>query len=462
MQRPTLNDSIVAIATAWQAAPLGIVRLSGDDAFALVASLAAPIDVTGAGAQHVAPPLTAGWTTARLALDDQLALPATVFWFPAPRSYTGQNVVELHTLGAPPLLRLLAARLIERGARRALPGEFTARAFLAGKLNAEAVDRVLARIHAADAAAARRAARSDSSEALGRTEQIRAQVIDLIAVIEAGIDFVDEEDVRFITPEDAAARIDALLVALSALDRRGPANVRRAKPHVALVGLPNAGKSTLFNTLLGAERAIVTPVVGTTRDVLSAELSIDGIEFVLQDSAGLGRSTAELELAAHCATEAAADAADLVLWIHAAGEPWTADERTVLARVPADRRLVVLSKCDLLAPRATRDDDAAPDAMCVSSASGLGLDDLRRALAARLGRDVAGASIDRVAARVAAARPPLARARAAIDPRAGVLGEPELIVWELRDGAAALSATMDAPLVDEVLGRIFGSFCIGK
>ncbi|MGE0479009.1 MAG: tRNA modification GTPase [Phycisphaerae bacterium] len=462
MQRPALDDSIVAIATAWQAAPVGIVRISGEDAFELVAGLAAPPDGSGAREQRVAPPRTAGWTSARLVLGDELALPATIFWFPAPRSYTGQNVVELHTLGAPPLLRLLAGALIERGARRALPGEFTARAFLAGKLDADGVETVLARIHAADAGAARRAARSDSSQRFARLEPLRAELVDLIAVLEAGIDFVDEEDVRLIAPADAAARIDALRVALAALDQRGVSNARGAKPHVALVGLPNAGKSTLFNALLGTERAIVAPIVGTTRDVLSAELNIDGVAFVLQDSAGLGRTAAELDLAAHCATEAAADAADLVLWVHAAGEPWTAHERTALARVPAERRLVVLSKCDLGPPRADLDDATTQEALRVSHANGLGLGELRRALATRLARYTTGALVDQFSAGVAAARAPLARALAAVDARAPALRDAELIAWELRAAAAALSRTMDVPLVDEVLGRIFSNFCIGK
>ncbi len=450
MQLPSAHDTIVAVSTGWLPSPLGIVRLSGPESFELAGRVG--VQPPGAGFPS--------WTGGRLLLDEHRVLPVTAFWFRAPRSYTGQDVAELHTVGCLPLLRELAARLIELGARRALPGEFTARAFMNGRLTAAQVEGVLALMQAGHEAAVRQAARLARGVERRVAEDVAEGIVALLALIEAGIDFVEEEDVHFITPEEVVRRIDGLLRDLNAAARQGPGAVRLGRPHIALAGLPNAGKSTLFNRLLGYERALVSPVLGTTRDVLSADIDVGGLAAVLQDCAGVGGNADELALACHLASESAAEAADLVLWVHAVDTPWDEREATACARVSPERRLLVWSKADLTpggAPPAPVFDFAGVAA--VSAASGMGIDGLRELLAGRLSGLVhlSAEAFGEGEYRVAAAA--LGRARAmAVE---GV-SLPELLALELRAAHGTLSAATSQAVDEQLLSHIFATFCVGK
>lgn len=453
MQLPATHDSIVAVGSAWDPAPVGVVRLSGPHCHALLAemSVAAPV---GAAPGSV-------WSHARLALDTEASIPLRVLWFFAPRSYTGQNAAELHLPGCLPLLRRVCELLIARGARRALPGEFTARAYLNGKLAAADVARVLAIIHADDGQTARRAARDAGPARAAALHALVEDLLDLLALIEAGIDFADEEDVRFITAPQAAARLAELRPRLAALLHRA-APPQLARPHVALAGLPNAGKSTLFNALLGRQRAIVSPVVGTTRDVLSAELTIGGVTLILQDCAGLGHTPDELELAAHCAAEQAADQADLVLWLHPSGVAWDPRESAACARIPAVRRVLVLTKIDASAGAAPPAD--APEfagRVALSAETGAGLAELRAEIARHLGaRAAPGGAAE--AAQLATADAALNRAAELVAADTSELSSAELLALELRLAVDALRHVASEPVTEAVLGRIFGQFCVGK
>jgi tRNA modification GTPase len=468
MHLPTTGDTILALATAWRPAALAILRLSGPDAFEAPRRLGVLPP-----APHATFPLE---TSARLLLEPRsLPIPARIFWFRAPRSYTGQNLVEIHTCGALPWLRELTRRLIGLGVRRAWPGEFTARAYLAGKLAAEQVEGVLGLVTAADGAAARQAARQLQLGAAVRGASRAERLIELLARIEAGIDFVDEEDVRFITASDIQVELDALLSELSAELARPPC-AAHGRPHVAFAGLPNAGKSTLFNVLLGYERALVSPVLGTTRDVLSAELTIGGVELVLQDCAGLGHTPDELELAAHRAAERTAEQADLVLWVHAADADWPAAEVAAFDRLAATRHLLVISKAEQAhtphpLPHRVRAHSGSA-ILQVSAATCAGLDELRAAIAAQLetlradglsaeAEDLptAVAALTRARALLSAAQPEPEYSPAA---SAGPLPDAELLALELRAALSALRDPMRPPLVEDVLGRIFSRFCIGK
>jgi tRNA modification GTPase len=453
---PAINDTIIAVSSGWQASPLGIVRLSGPGAWECAASVGLRPPVAGDNGGRGPFLNENGLITA-----GQLEFPGTACWFKAPRSYTGQDIVELHVPGCLPLLRELCARLIERGARRALPGEFTARAYLAGKLSVEQVEDVLATI-SADRDSEHRQQRRAARAALERHRAaLREKLADLLARVEAGIDFVEEEGVDFLSAAALRSTLDELVQELADCCRVAAAPTRLARPHVALVGLPNAGKSTLFNALLGYERAIVSPVLGTTRDVLSAEICLDGVQLVLQDCAGLGRTADDLTAAAHLAAERNAAQADVLVWVQAWDVPWDAGMAAVLDVVPPDRRLVVLSKSDL----AGGDRPAPVPAsvlgrhVAVSAARGEGMAELRRQIAECVCRVAMPPAV--CDGTLAAATAALERARGLCE-GAGVPEQLELISLEVRSAYEGLEGRPHAELVDNLLGRLFSEFCIGK
>jgi len=388
-------------------------------------------------------------------------LPATILQFRAPRSYTGQDVVEIHTVGSLPALRSLTDRLIALGARRALPGEFTARAYLNGRLDAHQVQGVLALIRAEDAASARQAARLARGGYRQTLREAVERLTDLIALIEAGIDFVEEEDIRFITPPEVRRAIDEIGERVRSLGTAARAELRAGRPHVALAGLANAGKSTLFNALLGRERAIVSPILGTTRDVLSVEIEADGVSFVLQDCAGLGRTPDELELAAHHAAERAADQADLVLWVHDATQPWCPDEIMACERLAPNGRVLVVSKVDL-GTSGGEPPRRFAQTVFVSALRREGLERLRAGIAGALGESRGAAAPVWAGEELEAAEAALKRACEAVDEASDDLRHPEIIALELRTAAERLGAAGEGGLAEEVLGRIFGRFCVGK
>lgn len=451
MRPPSLDDTIVAVSSGWSAAPLGVVRLSGPDSTALLMRMG------------VAPTTAAPrWTTIRLQLDTHTTLPATALWFHAPRSYTGQDVVELHTVGCLPLLRELSARLIELGARRALPGEFTARAYLAGKLASDQVEAVLALMRSSREADIRQAARLARGDASIRLAGLRERVIDLLALIEAGIDFVEEEDIRFISETEILTRIDQMLAALAADERSCAPSRRAGKLHVALVGPPNAGKSTLFNALVGSQRAIVSPVLGTTRDVISAEIELGGLGVVLQDCAGLGGSATELELATHLASERAARLADLVLWVHAADDEWDHRVTEVCRGIPPARRVLVWTKTDLVPTRPRDAPVFFERTVSVSVPSGVGLPEVRTTLADCLAGIAPSAPEWTEGGWVREAKNSLKRARNSAAGSGAGPGLPEIVCLELRQALAAVDGDVQEPLDERLLDRIFSEFCVGK
>jgi tRNA modification GTPase len=363
-------------------------------------------------------------------------------------------------------LRVLSGRLIELGARRALPGEFTARAYVNGRLDASQAEGVLSLVDAQNEASARQAARLTLGSHRQFLDDLTGRLTALLARIEAGIDFVEEEDVHFITPAEVCRSIEALRELIAG---RADAALRESwggKPHVALAGLPNAGKSTLFNALLGYERAIVSPVLGTTRDVLSAPVELRGVSIVLQDCAGLGATADELELAAHLAAEQATDRADLVLWVHDVTVAWDARETAACERVAPPRRVLVRSKCDL-AREGHR--EAAPvgfaETVDVSAARGGGLDALRTVIAERLG-DAGVASGGRSAPEELEGVDAGLRRAGAVASATGASGQdlvsPEIVALELRGVWDRLESARCGPPGERILEWIFTQFCIGK
>lgn len=457
---PRHNDPIAAIATAPGRGAVGIVRVSG---FGLAPLVQALFDR----------PLTARLATylpfrdeAGAALDHGLAV-----WFPAPHSYTGEDVLELQAHGGPVVLQLLLARVSAVGRmlwptfRIARPGEFTERAFLNDKLDLAQAEAVADLIDASTEAAARSAARSLSGVFSGDVQTLRERIVRLRMLVEATLDF-PEEDIDFLRKADARGQLDAIvnhLDTLSANARRG--SLLREGMQVVLAGQPNVGKSSLLNALAGAELAIVTPIPGTTRDKVSQTIQIDGVPVHVIDTAGLRDQTQdEVERIGIDRSWDAIAGADTVVLLHdltrigdaACDQADQQIERELHARVNGDRVLHVFNKADM--------SDLRPQqGIAISALNGNGLSMLRRILLDRAGWTHGGEGVfiarERHLNALARTREhlDLAHVHAAQHDRAL-----DLFAEELRLAHEALGAITGAFSADDLLGEIFSRFCIGK
>ena len=435
------TDTIVAIATPPGRGGIGVVRLAGPDARGIAQNL-----ITHSGSLA---PRHATFTKIRLHHDVIDQVVAT--YFPAPRSYTGDDVVELSAHGSPVVLRAIVAAAIEGGARLAEPGEFTLRAFLNGRIDLMQAEAVADLIDAVTPLQARTAFDQLEGTLTRAIAAIDGALFDLIARLEASVDFPDE-GYHFIDPREVAGALDHLLERTSALlasARRG--RLVREGLQVAIVGKPNVGKSTLFNALVGAPRAIVTDVPGTTRDLVTEVVDLVGLRVTLVDTAGLRETTDEIEAEGVARSKQAVDVADLVLVV--------VDEDDT--QVTGNKEVLVRNKCDIgeARPRA--------EALAVSAKSGVGLDDLRRAVAGALDRDVV-ATRDRPeitnlrhTVLVQRAHDALLRARAAAATEHGSLSE-EFVLADLQDARGALEEITGRRAPDDLLQHIFARFCVGK
>jgi tRNA modification GTPase len=444
---------IAAIATPGGRGGIGVVRVSGPDL--------API-LAGVVGRELAP-RAATVATFRGAhgetLDQGIAL-----LFPAPASYTGETVLELHGHGGPAVLSLLLSRCLDLGARLAEPGEFTKRAFLNGKLDLAQAEGVADLIEAATTTAARAAARSLSG---AFSREIRTAVdtlVELRAFTEATLDF-PEEDIDFIRASDAAQRLAGLRERLEGIVARArQGNLLREGLAVVLIGQPNVGKSSLLNQLVGDDIAIVTPVPGTTRDAIRGSVEIGGVPLHVVDTAGLRPTTDAVERIGIERTRAAIEGADLALIVTDAREPDHPADVTIAAELaPALPRIVVRNKIDLAGLEATSSSSNGTVTVALSAKTGAGIELLRGAIlelfgahedmeATFLARERHLRALDAAAARLAAASEHLA----------GTAPPLELFAEELRQAQAELSAITGEFSPDDLLGEIFGRFCIGK
>ena len=453
------RETIAAIATAAGAAGIGSVRLSGARARAIATTLCGGAKRAPRRARHVQ-----FLDADASAIDDGIAL-----YFRAPHSYTGEDVVELQAHGSPPLLARLLARCLALGARAARPGEFTERAFLEGKLDLAQAEAVADLIGAGSDAAARAARRSLDGAFSERVHALIEGLTVLRIHVEAGFDFPDE-DIESVSTPALLARLDEVVEQLALLRAEAARGLRLAEGlHAVIVGAPNVGKSSLLNALAADERAIVSAVAGTTRDLLREQLRLDGIELTLVDTAGLRESPDAIEAEGMRRARAEVGRADLVLLVLDAREP-EAPAPALPELAPGASVLRLYNKSDSVdaaSLRREREDPArrpehARDALWISARSGLGLDALRARLREIAGADATAAggsfsararhleALDRCAALLADAQ---ARLQA---------GQGELAADELRRAQAALGE-ITAPLdADALLGRIFAGFCIGK
>jgi tRNA modification GTPase len=468
MNKINPSDTIVAPATAPGRGGIGVVRLSGPGVPTIAASM------LGAALPE---PRRATLATFRdgagEALDSGLAL-----YFPAPHSYTGEAVLELHGHGGPAVLTALVERAVELGARRAEPGEFTRRAYLNDKLDLAQAEAVADLIDAGSKAAARAALRSLQGAFSAEVHGLVEGLIDLRVWVEAAIDF-PEEEIDFLADPALAARVSALRGRFDAVTRAArQGRVLRDGLTVVIAGRPNAGKSSLLNALAGHEAAIVTDLPGTTRDVVREQLDLDGLPLQVLDTAGLrvaGEGPADaVEAEGIRRTRAELARADLVLFVvDAAADPaataYAAEGASLPPGVPVT---LVFNKVDLVDPAVagaarppqvgpSRTVDGAGAALRVSARSGEGLATLRAHLQAAVGYSASDTGALSARARHLDA---LARARAHLDTACTLLADKrgELVAEELRLAQAALGEITGEFSSDDLLGRIFGSFCIGK
>jgi len=453
-------ETIAAIATPPGRGGIGIVRVSGADLNALIAG------VIGTALVPRLATLASFRDAHGQALDQGLAL-----HFPAPHSYTGESVLELHGHGGPAVLRLLLARCVELGARLAEPGEFTKRAFLNGKLDLAQAEGVADLIEAATGAAARAAARSLAGEFSREVNAIVAAVTELRMVVEATLDF-PEEDIEFVRTHDAAGKLASIRARLAGLLARSRAGARlREGLTVVLVGRPNVGKSSLMNRLVRDDAAIVTPIPGTTRDTVERTVEIAGIPLTVIDTAGLRETPDTIEALGIERTWAAIGQADLALVIVDARDPadaLAAEDLALLGRLPKTLpRLVIHNKADLAgeAPRIESREagEGARRHVWLSALTGSGVELLEAEVLSLAGAEAATEDVFLARARHLAA---LAEAGIHLEFAATHLagGSPplELFAEELREAQAALSEITGEFTADDLLGEIFSRFCIGK
>jgi len=443
------GDTIAAIATAAGAAGVGIVRLSGPRSAGIARALCG----------REPPPRRAVRAEFREA-DGTLIDDGLVLRFVAPHSFTGEDVAELQAHGSPVLLQRLLARCRELGARLARPGEFSERAFRNGKLDLAQAEAVADLIEASDLRAARAARRALDGTFSRRVEAIAAAVLALRVQVEAAIDFADEPLDTLGGQALSRALRDAreALAALLADAERG----RRLRDglHAVIVGPPNAGKSSLLNALAGSERAIVTAVAGTTRDLLVETIRADGVELTLVDTAGLREGGDAIEREGMRRARAELERADLALVVVDAREPEAGAIAFADALAGVPRQLWVHNKADLLPADAP---PAPAGALRISVLAGTGLDALHaclRELALGEAGEAPEGAFSARARQVDALRRAAGELQAVADAlEAGTL---DLAAEALRLGHDALGEVTGRVVPDVLLGHIFSTFCIGK
>jgi len=433
-----VTDTIFALATPPGRGAIAILRLSGPGT---------DVALQGLGAGTVRPRVAALRTLRHgTAAIDQ----ALVLRFPGPNSYTGEDCAELHLHGGRAVIEAATSALIALGVRPADPGEFTRRAFENGRMDLAQAEAVADLIDAETTAQASQAL-GQLDGALSQTYAgFRRDLLKALALVEAEIDFPDE-DVPDHLARTAGPVLDGLIDALtSALADADRGRRVREGYRVVLIGETNAGKSALFNALVAREAAIVTPIAGTTRDVLDADIVIGGYAVTLSDTAGLRETDDPVESEGVRRARARAKGADLRLWVRAPGDP----EGDAAAYARADD-LVVWTKADL-GPVA-----AGAGGHVISTVTGFGLSDLQAAIEARLHYDLSGADFPAVTRERHRRR--LGEALWAIERgRMRLADAPELAGEDLRRAAEALSRVTGAIGVEDVLGEVFSTFCIGK
>jgi tRNA modification GTPase len=443
-------ETIAAIATAPGRGGIGIIRISGKGLLAFAQALSGKL-----------PDPRVATLADFIAADGSIIDSGLLLFFPAPHSFTGEDVLELQGHGGMVVLQMLLARCNSLGARLAEPGEFTRRAYLNDKLDLAQAEAVVDLIDAATSAAARSAVRSLQGEFSTEVHALVEQLTELRALVEATLDFPDEE-IDFLKAADAFGRLDRLQQKLTSIfERAQQGKLLQSGLHVVLAGQPNVGKSSLLNRLAGDELAIVTPVAGTTRDVVRGTLQIEGIPLHIIDTAGLRETDDEIEKIGIAHTWREIQRADVVVLLVDARTGCSEADYSILAQLPAElARIIVYNKIDLAERRAGRhnENNGSAIGISLSAKQGEGIDFLRQELLRVAGWQPAEnvfIARERHLNALTAARHYIAAAQAQ-------LPQLELFAEELRFAQQSLSSITGEFCADDLLGEIFGRFCIGK
>ena len=442
-------DTIAAVSTAPGRAGIGVVRVSGPAVRAITAG------ILGQTPEPRAATLCDFRDAAGGTLDRGLAL-----FFPAPHSYTGEDVLELHGHGGPAVLHLVLGRCIDLGARPAQPGEFTRRAFLNDKLDLAQAESVADLIDASSEAAARGAMRSLAGEFSARIAHLVGALIELRAVVEATLDFPDE-DIDFLERGDANMRLERLRAELREVQLAAEqGRILREGARCVLIGQPNVGKSSLLNRLAGDEVAIVTEIPGTTRDPLRHELVIDGVPVHVIDTAGLRESVEPVEKIGIQRAWREIGQADVALLVVDVTRGIADADLTILAKLPEKgKQIFIFNKIDLTGePPSAREVDGRLE-IRVSAKSGAGMDMLRASILQAVGWRPAEEAQFMARERHLRA---LQQADAALARAASQARAIELFAEELRLAQQSLGEITGQFSADDLLGEIFSRFCIGK
>jgi tRNA modification GTPase len=462
-----IDEIVVAASSAPGAGAMGIVRLSGAGVIELVERMAlTPKPLSDLPA----------WTriAGEVGIADELTVPAFFHVFRAPHSYTRQDLIEIYTVGSPPVLSLVQQRAIELGALLAEAGEFTARAFLNGAMDLAQAEAVAGVIRAEGDTQLRAARRMMDGTLAGRITEIREAVAELVGLVEADIDFA-EEPIEFITPGTLREKLGAIARVFEELLAGSTAMERlEGLPHILLLGPPNAGKSSLMNALSGTDRAICAAAAGTTRDILSAPVRLGRGEAILLDSAGVDRSEDEIIAQARALTFSRAQRVDLICLVVDLTRSDNEHFRESLATLDVPCSVIAANKCDLLPEDAQRRVAESFRAwnlgeVCIVSAlTGTGLNELRALLAEKVNINsstVGEESIvisQRQVTAISQAAEAIQRAIRLSEQATETIDCADLLAFELREALTALGAVTGEVTTEHLLADIFSKFCIGK
>lgn len=440
-----LEETIVALSTASGPGARAIIRLSGPKAFIVLQPLLAQPDSLTVKRQS--------FTTEIRLPELHSTLPVELLTQVAPHSYTGQHLIEIHMVSSPPLVELLIAELLKQGARAAQPGELTMRAFLTGKLDLTRAEAVIGVIEADNRHELKEALTQMAGGMATPLQQLRDDLLNLLADVEAELDFSDEEDISFVHVEEMLGRISAGMAQITNLARQVDSRSTGDRPfRIVLAGRPNAGKSSLYNALAGTPSALVSETAGTTRDYLTQQIDADGITVELVDTAGWDTVEGLIEEQSQALGQEQTEQADLVVLCIEAGVALTDRERAMSTRddVPV---MVVSTKIDKAPGMA--------NTVHTSAITRQGLPELRTQFSNRA-RETAcptlAPSLSRCRHHISGCLENLRRAHAVVlyeDPR-------EILAMELRGALEHLGQMAGTIYTDDLLDRIFSRFCIGK